>query len=372
MNILMIEPFYSGSHESWIKGIIKHSRHNITVLSLPGKHWKWRMQGGAIPLAKEFNVMESSPDLIIASDMLDLPAFLALTRKKSSSIPVAVYFHENQLTYPWSPNDRDRMKNRDRYFALINYKSALAADYVLFNSKFHHDSFINALPGLLSQNPDYHELDSVELIKRKSRVLYLGLTLKKFDKMKPVKKIQNDIPIILWNHRWEYDKNPGQFFKVLHELDEKGLNFRAIIIGESPASIAAEFRSGKEKLEKKIIRYGYVDTFREYSELLWMSDILPVTSNQDFFGISIMEALYCGCIPLLPRRLTYPELIPIDIFENFFYRDGFDLSQKLEKMLSEFNTQDRSSFMEVAQKYDWNRMIDLYDSTFATMAGIIT
>ena len=65
------------------------------------------MYGGAVALAEEFKKQTFHPDLILASDMLDLATFLALSRDKVSSIPVVVYFHENQITYPWSPTDQD-------------------------------------------------------------------------------------------------------------------------------------------------------------------------------------------------------------------------------------------------------------------------
>ena len=31
-----------------------------------------------------------------------------------------------------------------------------------------------------------------------------------------------------------------------------------------------------------------------------------LTSIQDFFGGSIVEAIYCGCIPLLPESIGLP------------------------------------------------------------------
>ena len=40
-----------------------------------------------------------------------------------------------------------------------------------------------------------------------------------------------------------------------------------------------------------------------------MCDIIPVTSNHDFFGISVMEAVFCNVWPILPDRLSYKELL---------------------------------------------------------------
>ena len=74
---------------------------------MKGQFWKWRMHGGAITLAESFNNSDWNPDLILCTDMLDLTTFLSLTRKKTKHIPVAIYFHENQISYPWSPKDRD-------------------------------------------------------------------------------------------------------------------------------------------------------------------------------------------------------------------------------------------------------------------------
>ncbi|GIR57376.1 MAG: hypothetical protein CM15mP64_7880 [Candidatus Neomarinimicrobiota bacterium] len=39
------------------------------------------MHGGAITLAKMFNAMDWLPDLIFATDMLDLNTFLSLNKK---------------------------------------------------------------------------------------------------------------------------------------------------------------------------------------------------------------------------------------------------------------------------------------------------
>ena len=89
MKILIIEPFFTGSHKSWIEGYQYSSAHEINILSLPGRFWKWRMHGGAITLAKKYNKLQFQPDLILATDMLNLPVFQSLIK---STCPMAIYF----------------------------------------------------------------------------------------------------------------------------------------------------------------------------------------------------------------------------------------------------------------------------------------
>ena len=141
MKILLLEPFFAGSHQRWAEELQQASAHEIKILSLPGRHWKWRMHGGAISLAREFLTGEWSPDLILATDMLDLSSFLALTRQRLAKVPSILYFHENQLTYPWSASDQDVHLKRDRHYGFINLNSALVADAVWFNSSYHQEAF---------------------------------------------------------------------------------------------------------------------------------------------------------------------------------------------------------------------------------------
>lgn len=155
MNILILEPYFTGSHAAWAEGYKRYSQHHVKILSLNGQFWKWRMHGGAVTLARKFLAQNFSSDLLLASDMLDITTFLALTRHRTSATPVAMHFHENQLRYPWSSHDRDVIKKRDRHYGFINYFSALAADAVFFNSKFHRDSFLEELQRFLKHFPDH-------------------------------------------------------------------------------------------------------------------------------------------------------------------------------------------------------------------------
>ena len=46
LNIILIEPFYAGSHKAWADGYQQSSQHNIQILSLAFK--KHHHQSGAI------------------------------------------------------------------------------------------------------------------------------------------------------------------------------------------------------------------------------------------------------------------------------------------------------------------------------------
>ena len=359
MEMLLIEPYYTGSHKQWADGYKKYSRHKIKILSLKGQFWKWRMHGGAVTLAQEFNKMDWEPDLILATDMLDLSTFLALTREKSHGIPTAIYFHENQLSYPWSPEDRDIQKNRDNHYGFINYASALAADRVFFNSEFHMNSFLDALHPFLKHFPDHNELDSVNIIRSKSSVLHLGMDLQRFDGYKFGKEGE---PLILWNHRWEYDKNPELFFSVLRKVKNDGYNFVLAVLGENFSKSPVVFEQAKDILKDEIVQWGYTESFDEYAEWLWKADILPVTSDQEFFGASVMEAIYCNTWPILPNRLSYPELLPPRLHKEHLYSTDKELYQKIVRCINNDTRLRSNKLITIANKFDWETRTSFYDN----------
>ena len=358
MKILIIEPYFTGSHKQWAEGYKRHSSHNIKILSLKGQFWKWRMHGGAITLAKMFNAMDWLPDIILATDMLDLNTFLSLTRNKSNGIPTAIYFHENQLSYPWSPSDRDIKNKRDSHYGFINYSSALAADKVFFNSEFHMKSFLNALNPFLKQFPDYQEIDTINIIKEKSEVLFLGIDLTPFRKHTLIKDSR---PNILWNHRWEYDKNPQSFFSVLKRVINERNDFGLVILGENFSKSPKVFEESKKEFVNQIVHWGYVDSFEEYAKWLWKSHIIPVTSNQEFFGVSVMEAMYCGVYPILPKRLTYPELIPEIFHKNNIYNAEEELFKKILWSINNCNDLAQYNIASIPKRFDWRSMSKEYD-----------
>lgn len=366
MKIALLESFLGGSHQQWSEGLQMHTSHAIRIFSLPGRHWKWRMYGGAVSLAQQFLASEFKPDLILASDMLDLTTFLSLCKKRISNIPIALYFHENQITYPWSPDDADVKLQRNNQYGFINYTSALAADVVFFNSQFHQNSFIQSLPAFLRQFPDHREYHLVADIQKKSQVLPLGMNLKSLSLKTTVKKPEH--PVFLWNHRWEYDKNPEDFFQALFQLKTEGLPFHLIVLGQSYQQAPQIFAHAKEKLSQEILHYGFVASRKEYAQLLHLADILPVTSRQDFFGISTVEAIYCNCHPILPRRLAFPEHVPEHLHDVHFYDTTGEFFKKIKTTYQQIEKiRHAQNYQNFVAHYDWSILAPQYDQRFVAL-----
>ncbi len=375
MRILIIEPYFSGSHAAWAEGYARHSRHRVEILSLPGRHWKWRMQGAAPELAARYRERVAAGkeyDLLLASDMLDLAAFLGLLGPAPRP-PVALYFHENQLAYPRSPGPGHSAEKegfaRERWFGFINFTSALAADRCFFNSSYHRESFFTALAGLLQRFPDFRLEESTAKLRNRSEVLYLGLGLKALDKAKPeLRPASSQPPLILWNHRWDYDKNPEGFCLLLLELLDAGADFNLVLIGAESGWRPESFARLTERLGRRLLHSGFAADFSEYASWLWRADILPVTSHQDFFGISVVEAIHCGCYPLLPDRLAYPEHIPAPLRTKFIYPSRRELKQRLLELLTlpPAELQQQARAIPVAH-YDWSRQAPLYDRRFCEL-----
>ncbi len=367
MHIVLVEPYDTGSHAAWMRGYAAHSAHDVTILSLPGQFWKWRMQGGAVTLARQFLQAGLAPDLIIASDMLNLATFLALTRSRTAGVPAALYFHENQLTYPLGPRQRGELHFQ---LALINYVSAMAADAIFFNSRFHQESFFAALPGVLKHHPDFTELETIPSLEARSQVLPLGLALRHFDPFRPgagdsTRFKRAGRPLIVWNHRWEHDKNPRPFLNAIQRLAQRGLAFDVALTGENFRQTPTEFEAARAALGERVVHYGYLDAFEDYARLLWEADLQVSTANHDYFGISTCEAIYCGCNPVLPQRLNYPDLIPAHLHSHYLYREGH-VQAALQARLKKPTPPDPALRAHVA-RYDWALQAPHYDQVFETV-----
>ena len=354
--ILVLEPFFGGSHRAFLEQWEANCNLDFTILGLPDKFWRWRTRHAAIYFADKLNSFpekELDFDLIFCSSMLNLPEFRGLAPKVLRNLTALVYFHENQLVYPIHD-----AAQRDQDTILVNFKSALAAEQVWFNSAYNRDTFLDQLPEFFERMPDNKPLEAIESIRQKSKIFPPGIEAPKKQNIKT-----NSPRHILWAARWEADKNPQDFFHALRLLKKHKIDFKLSVIGEKASRVPKSFTKAENEFAEQIVHWGYADSREKYLEILAEADIIVSTAIHEFFGISVVEAIAAGAYPLLPERLAYPEVLALNEHperECFFYKEtADDLGEKLLKYCSGENdlwADAPATPEELVSQYYWSEL----------------
>lgn len=366
MRVLLIEPYFGGSHRAWAEGYAAASSLDVDMITMPARWWKWRMYGAAVTLARRTRAwMEERgrPDVLLVSDMVDLAALRGLAGHLAG-VPVCLYMHENQLVYPTSPDDRF-----DRAYPFLNWRSMVAADLVAFNSEYHFESWWSGLPALLRNFPDLHEEDLIAQVKGRSVVLPVGVDLARIGPPGPRLERREEPPLVLWNQRWEHDKDPPAFFTALAEVADRETPFRLALCGENFRQQPAEFQRVRTLLGDRIVQFGLAEAAR-YLELLREADVVVSTARHEFFGIGVVEAMYAGAFPVLPDRLSYPELLAEEVDPRCLYQDPAGLVERLDWALR--HPGEASSvaapIARAMARFDWSAVAPRYDQVLASLA----
>ena len=361
---LFVEPFFGGSHRAFAEGLVAHGGHDLELLTLPGREWRRRMRLGAQVLAGKAAEVEGSFDFLLVSDMLDLAAFLALTRPRFERVPVLLFMHENQLTYP-----RLRGTKLNSWFGQINYLSALAADRVAFNSEYHRQDFLGALEQLEQEPNNWLTTDGIEAIRGKSTVLPVGVDLGSLGEGMGAAR-SGGSPLIVWNHRWEFDKAPEAFVRTVSTLAEEGLDFRVALAGEQGDNPSAAMLELPERLGERLVQFGPVAGRDGYARLLWEADVSISSTRHEFFGISTVEAMWCGCLPIAPRRYNYPALVPESLQERCLYEKEWELlALTREAIRSGTGEGEREALRASAGRYAWEVVGPVWEAALGELSG---
>ena len=365
MRILYLESFYGGSHREVADALVAYSAHEIELRTLPARFWKWRMRGAGLHFAHDIDDI-STYGLVVCSGLMSVADFIALARARCSSPrklpPVLLYAHETQLAYP-APEAREA----DLHFAFTDLTNMLVADHVAFNSHTHRDAYLAALQPFLRRLPEYRPMWVRAEVERRSSVCHPGIRFA----TNGVTELADDTgaPLILWNHRWEFDKNPQAFFESLREVKARGGAFRLALLGENFQVVPKPFTAAREEFADEIVHYGYVPDRASYEAWLTRADIVVSTSIQENFGISVVEAIVHGAAPLLPRRLSYPEIIPEQYHDSLYDTDD-ELASKLLAMLTAGERPRASEgLVRHARSFRWERAVKHFDALFERISG---
>ncbi|XP_065295968.1 tRNA-queuosine alpha-mannosyltransferase isoform X15 [Dermacentor albipictus] len=107
MSVLLLEPFYGGSHRQLMDLLsVELGPEECRLVTLPANKWHWRARTAALWLAERIEP-SSGYRVLMASGTLNLAELLGL-RPDLLPLRKLLYMHENQLAYPLQKeNQRD-------------------------------------------------------------------------------------------------------------------------------------------------------------------------------------------------------------------------------------------------------------------------
>jgi len=356
--VLALEPYYGGSHRAVLDGLVERTDASWTLVTLPARKWKWRMRGAAISMAQEVRALLDAAehfDVIFASTFLNLAEFRGLMGADLACVPAIVYFHENQLVYP-----NRHTAEWDFQFPLTNITSALSAERCVFNSAWNMTRFAEEIPGFIREFPDHHPRGLAEAITAKSCVLAPPFDAAPFDAASPERGSRCRI---VWPHRWEHDKDPEAFFSAVMALAGEGLDFEVAVAGQTFRETEGLMRQAAEQLGSRLVHCDEPATRADYAQLLASADVAVSTATNEFFGLAMIEACYAGCAPVVPDRLAYPELYPVQMR----YRSHDALVAQLRSHIT--HRPEPGTARGIAEQFTFDRLAGAYDALLAEVAA---
>lgn len=165
-------------------------------------------------------------------------------------------------------------------------------------------SFIDKIPSFINRNPDKQPKNILQQLIPKMHVLYFPVIIPSLTLPDTVFS-EPDRPIhIVWNHRWEHDKDPETFFSILLELHNQGVSFNCSVLGQSYEEVPSVFNRMQTELKSHLIHFGFVESKEKYYSILKETDVCVSTAIHEFFGVSVIEAALFGNFCICPNRLS--------------------------------------------------------------------
>ncbi|XP_066543607.1 tRNA-queuosine alpha-mannosyltransferase isoform X2 [Amia ocellicauda] len=372
MSVLLIEAFYGGSHKQLID-LLQENVEDCVTFSLPAKKWHWRARTAslyfmqAIPSSSTYRVL-------LTSSVLNLAELVAL-RPDLGKLKKILYFHENQLVYPVR-----KSQDRDFQYGYNQVLSCLVADVVVFNSSFNMESFLTSISTFMKLIPDHRPKDLEKLIRPKSQVLYFPI------KFPDVRRFLPEHKHFYKSRMYGIDAstNPDSS-GCLSDLQRKqptenntsnltpGPN--KIMSTTCPEEAFKSPETSQEMNRTQNPETAVLQHEEDKPPNFNPCDTRKMVERDDGGNQSRplhivwphrwLEAVHCGCYPLCPKALVYPEIFSAE----YLYSTPEQLFKKLQDFCRKPDIVRRHHVKVDTDQFSWAALCRKFRSLLAAEAG---
>ena len=311
MKALLLSAYAARSHVHWQRSLqAMASSWQWRQLSLPPRHFSWRVRGNPLYWSQaERAVLEQPYDVLVATSMVDLATLRGLV-PSLGTVPALLYFHENQFAYPRQSQQPSLLEAQ-----MVSLYAALAADALAFNSAYNRDSFVDGVAALLARLPDRVPPGVPQQLRDKALVLPVPIDLQVNAQVAAAWPGEQGDPgqrplRLLWSGRFEHDKGGEGLLRLLRQLEREGPAYELALTGQQFRSSPAVFAQIEREFSHRLVHFGFVESADYLQALRRGADLVLSTALHEFQGLAILEAVAAGCLPVVPDRLSYPEMYP--------------------------------------------------------------
>lgn len=174
----------------------------------------------------------------------------------------------------------------------------------------------------------------------------------------------NDKPSILFASRLVWEKNMETLFNIYDEVQAQQLDVNFIIAGSGVAEQEARKRM------KKAFFLGFLD-HENLAKVYASSDVFVFPSVSETFGNVVVEAMACGCVPVIARGGGSQALVKNG--ETGFLCEPCNAAEYVENMktlLTNLPLKEKmqSRGVEYASTLNWDHLVNEYFTDLETLA----
>lgn len=199
---------------------------------------------------------------------------------------------------------QDLINGKTQFFALFHGASFLESDLMndwMYESELSWGSVYD----YIYVPSAYAQTSLPNFMQKKSKIFPWSLNyLKNININNSEKSID-----IVFPHRVDEDKGIDDLIHIASRLTD----YKFVITTASPCGIQEDnpYHDTLKKIKNIEVMAGCNDN--EYFNILNKSKIVLSCAKQELFGLSVAEAVLCGCVPILPYSQVYPELYPEEL-----------------------------------------------------------
>jgi glycosyltransferase involved in cell wall biosynthesis len=136
--------------------------------------------------------------------------------------------------------------------------------------------------------------------------------------------------IIVFPHRWDREKRPDRFVRLMKGLWRLRQDFRVVI-----TTSRSSFRSNDPRLIEMLDDFPFVAkaglSKQAYYQEMARARVFVSTTIEENFGYCFVEAMALGCTPVVVKSYSHPEILNQD--ERFLYSTDDEAVALLSKYL---------------------------------------